>query len=66
METQGNKLLKKSQNKVDFYAKTCKKGDEWILHFNGQDGFGFYWKNLCQGTFVLLHFVYGTETWNVT
>jgi hypothetical protein len=28
METQGNKLLKKSQNKVDFYAKTCKKGDE--------------------------------------
>jgi hypothetical protein len=28
METQGNKLLKKCQSKVDFYAKTCKKGDE--------------------------------------
>lgn len=30
----------KCQNKTDFYVGTCKKHDEWILHFNGQDGFG--------------------------
>jgi hypothetical protein len=42
METQGNKLLKNGQNKVDFYARTCKYGGEGILHSNGQDGFGFY------------------------
>ncbi len=41
METQDNKLLKKSQNKVDLYARTCKEGDEGILHSNGQDDFGF-------------------------
>jgi hypothetical protein len=35
METQGNKLLKKCQNKVDFYARTYKEGDEGILYSNG-------------------------------
>jgi hypothetical protein len=33
---------RKCQNKVDFYARTYKEGDEGILHSNGQDGFGFY------------------------
>jgi hypothetical protein len=32
----------KCQNKMDFYVGTCKKHDEWILHSNGQDGFGLY------------------------
>jgi len=34
-----------------FLCGTCKKHDEWILHYNGQDGFGlykqhFYWGEL--------------------
>ncbi len=51
MEIQGNELLKNGQNKVDFYARTYKEGDEGILHSNDQDGFGFYYKHLCQGEF---------------
>jgi predicted secreted Zn-dependent protease len=39
IEIQSNKLFK-CQSKMDFYVGTCKKHDEWILHSNGQDGFG--------------------------
>jgi hypothetical protein len=27
---------------VDFNVGTYQKGDKWILHFNGEDDYGFY------------------------
>jgi hypothetical protein len=27
---------------VDYHVGTYKKGDKWILHFNGEDDYGFY------------------------
>jgi hypothetical protein len=27
---------------VDFNVGTLKKGDNWILHSNGEDDYGFY------------------------
>ncbi len=33
---------------MDLYVRTCKKSDECIFHFNGQNGLKFCEQQFCQ------------------